>query len=227
MWSRVISAPFSTWKLPRAFSTRDALNKTCSRSSRSSDLAHPPQPLLSCSHTAKHTHVALRGLHTRACTHIYTRVYSAHTPLTQIHVLHGSILFSFPFPLLFSLGHASTPFHRSFSLSFEFLHRIGNQSLYLPFFLCSPLVVCLCFSLSFLFLVLGGCFLPRLSSLISLSTCTQARPKPLLPPSVARCRSFQLLQRQPNKCLSYSLPRRFAPLSLHSANSARVHGKTS
>lgn len=162
-----------------------------------------------------------------ACTHIYTRVYSAHTPLTQIHVLHGSILFSFPFPLLFSLGHASTPFHRSFSLSFEFLHRIGNQSLYLPFFLCSPLVVCLCLSLSFLFLVLGGCFLPCLSSLISLSTCTQARPKPLLPPSVARCRSFQLLQRQPNKCLSYSLPRRFAPLSLHSANSARVHGKTS
>lgn len=152
MWSRVISAPFSTWKLPRAFSTRDALNKTCSRSSRSSDLAHPPQPLLSCSHTAKHTHVALRGLHTRACTHIYTRVYSAHMLLTQIHVLHGRILFSFPFPLLFSLGHASTPFHRSFSLSLWSFCTASGTSLFIFLSFSAPLslyaYVSLCLSCS-------------------------------------------------------------------------------
>lgn len=76
-------------------------------------------------------------------------------------------------------------------------------------------------------------FLPRPSACFLF----HRRPPPrclLLP----RCRSFQLLQRQPNKCLSYSFAAAAAAVDngpdhsllsspLHSANSARVHGKTS
>lgn len=175
MRSRVISAPFSTWKLPRAFSTRDALNKTCSRSSRSSDLAHPPpQPLLSCSHAAKHTRILLFV----DCT--ATHVHTVHTRLlTQIHVLHGRVLFSFPFPLLFplvTLQHLSTVL---LSLSLPSFCTTSGTSLFISFFLSLPLS-CLrrlySFSLSPSSISLipctcWGCFLPRLS--LSLA---QARP---------------------------------------------------
>lgn len=54
---------------------------------------------------------------TRSSNRTHSRIerntYTCNTYLTQIHVLHGSnVLFSFPFPSSFSLGHASTPFHR-------------------------------------------------------------------------------------------------------------------
>lgn len=138
-----------------------------------------PSQLLSRGQT--YTRSPLRGLQ-RLHTCTRTRVHSAHTPLTQIHVLHGRVLFSFPFPLLFplvTLQHLSTVLlslfrvfapHRepvSLSLPLFSLSRVIRVVSILPLSPPSPSAPCTC----------RGCFLPRLSlSPVSPSTRAQARP---------------------------------------------------
>lgn len=185
----------------------------------------------------------------RLLSHIGTLTHSRieHTPkssitrtcntyLTQIHVLHvGSnasvflslspSLFFFPWSRFNTFPPPSSP------LSFEFLHRIGNQSLYLPFLLPLPSYV---HPTTRSVLVLRkkkrggggrkGCFLR--GSLSSSHPTVRHRTKALatLLPTVPRCKSFQLLQRQPNKCPTPTpCSPTLRPRSLHSANSARVH----
>lgn len=111
MWSRIINDRFNTWKLPRAFSTRDALNKTCSLL-----LLFGPSHL-SCFHSTLPLSLTPTSmlLHTYISI-VYIYVYSMYTRArTYIRTVYLPILFSFPF-LFLSLGHASTPFlHPRFS----------------------------------------------------------------------------------------------------------------
>lgn len=102
MWSRVISAPFNTWKLPRAFSTRDALNKTCSFLPFSGPISFS-DPIS----------VALTGEHTIAAS---TRLY------TNPRLHSRSVFLSLP--LLFPWSRFNT--FRPVPL-WSFVYYIGNR----------------------------------------------------------------------------------------------------
>lgn len=199
-----------------------------SSSASSSLLGSSPSLILTRTRSSNRTH-----------SRIERNTYTCNTYLTQIHVLHGSnVLFSFPFPSSFSLGHASTPFHRPLLSLSSFCTASGTG-----------LFIFLSFSLPLARPYTlrprssrgqkkgkrrgeggGVCFLPTFPrrSLLFPSTTVRHRAAshqgsclPLSPchdAKVSNCSSDSQINVSPTPCFPTLRPR-----SLHSANSARVH----